>query len=193
MKAAIARCLLAAILLSVAAGAIRAGQAKPGAPKAARFGRFTVESKHLEGTVGGSWEFSKGVTVNGPDLLVTCDTLKVWPGSKGGQDFDRAEAAGSVTVHARYIAKDGSEWKVLGTADTGAYDGKNGQGALRGAVKVNGTNQTTKAAFSVVADTMTYQVKSQQFQFERGGQPVFVQFQPPEQQPAAPKKQEGQK
>lgn len=190
MKAAIARCLLAAILLPVAVGAIWAGQSKSGA---ARFGRFTIESKGgLQGTIGGPWQFSKGVTANGPDITLTCDTLKIWPG-KGGRDFDRAEAVGNVTVHGRYIATDGSEWKVIGAADAGTYDGKAGQGALRGAVKVNGTNQTTKAVFSVVADKMTYQVKSQQFQFERGGQPVLVQFEQPEQQPAAPKKQEGQK
>jgi lipopolysaccharide export system protein LptA len=191
MKAALARCLAAAISLSVLVGVGWAGQAKPGA---ARLGRFTVESKGgLQGTIGGPWQFSGGVTATGPDIVLTCDTLKVWPGSKGGRDFDRAEANGHVIAHGRYVARDGSEWKVVGTADTGAYDGKTAQGALRGSVRINGTNQVTKAVFSVVADKMTYQVKTQQFQFDRGGQPVVVQFEQPEQPPATPKKQEGQK
>jgi lipopolysaccharide export system protein LptA len=191
MKAALARCLAAAILLSVAVGAIWAGQQKPGA---ARIGKFTLESNGgVQGPLAGPWEFSKGVTLTGPDIVVTCDTLKVWPSSQGGRDFDRIEATGKVSLRGRYTTKDGAEWKVTGSADSGAYDGKTGQGALRGAVKVSGTNQKTKAVVSVIADRMTYQMKSQQFQFERGGQPVFVQFEPPEQQPAAPAKQEGQK
>ena len=191
MRAAIARCLAAAILLSVAVGAIWAGQSKPGS---ARLGTFTLESNGgVQGPLGGPWVFSKGVTVTGPDILVTCDTLKLWPGSQAGRGFDRIEATGKVTMRGRYLTRDGSEWKVTGSADSGAYDGKTGQGALRGAVKVSGTNQSTKAVVSVVADTMTYQAKSQQFQFERGGQPVSVQFEPPEPQPAAPAKQEGQK
>jgi len=193
MKTAIARCLLAALLLVAATAATPAGQSKSGAPNAARFGRYTIESKGgLEGTIGGPWKFSKGVTVTSPDMVVTCDTLKVWPAAKGGRDFDRAEATGNINIRGRYLARDGAEWKVVGAAASGTYDAKTGQGVLRGEVKFHGTNQVTKAVLTVVADKMVYEVKTQQFRFERGGQPVVVQWEEPE-QPAAAKAQEGGK
>ena len=193
MKRAIPSCLLALILSVAAAVTLPAGQPKPGARNAARFGKYIIESRGgLEGTIGGPWEFSKGVTVTGPDLVLTCDTLKVWPGAKGGRDFERAEATGNITVRGRYLARDGAEWQVVGSAASGTFDGKTGQGVMRGGVKFNGTNQATKAVLSVVADKMVYQVKTQQFRFERGGEPVVVQWEEP-QQPAAAAKQEGGK
>lgn len=194
MRAAIRRGLLSAGLLAAFAFAVAAaaGPSQPAGAKGTRFGKYTVESKRLEGTIGGPWEFSSGVTVTGPDLTITCDALKMWPASKGGRDFDRAEATGNIEIHGRYLASDKTEWKIAGSATSGTYDVKAGQGVLRGGVKFNGVNQATKAVLTVVADKMIYEVKTQQFRFERGGEPVRVEWEEPE-APAAPGKQEEQK
>jgi lipopolysaccharide export system protein LptA len=192
MKTAIRRGLLVAGLVVVLAAVAAAGKPQPASPSATRFGKYTVESKRLEGTIGGPWEFSNGVTVTGPEMTITCDTLKMWPTSKGGRDFDRAEATGNLVLRGRYLASDKTEWKVVGSAASGTYDAKAGQGVMRGGVKFNGANQTTKAVLTVVADKMIYEVKTQQFRFERGGEPVRVEWEEPE-KPAASSKQEEQK
>jgi lipopolysaccharide export system protein LptA len=189
----IRRVVLAAALISMLATALMGAQTKPARQSATRFGKYVVESKRLEGKMGGPWEFSNGVTMTAPDMTITCDNLKMWPSTKRGRDFDRAEATGNVVVRGRYAASDGTEWKVIGSAASGTYDVTAGQGVLRGGVKFDGTNQTTKALLSVAADKMIYEVKTQQFRFERGGEPVRVQWEEPEQPIPPAKTQEGKK
>ncbi len=183
MKTAVPRGLMVAGALLGAAAALLAAQVKPASPGAARFGRYTIEAKHLEGTMTGPWEFSNDVTVTGPEVTVTCDRLQIWPPSKAGVDFERAEASGHVVVRARYLASDRTEWTVVGTAAFGSYDRKAGQGVLRGSVRFDGTNLTTGAVLSVAADKLIYEIKTRQFRFEKGEEPVRVQWEEP--QPAA--------
>lgn len=97
-----------------------------------------------------------------------------------------------MVVRARYLASDRTEWTVVGTAAFGSYDRKAGQGVLRGSVRFDGTNLTTGAVLSVAADKLIYEIKTRQFRFEKGEEPVRVQWEEP--QPAAgAAKQEGGK
>jgi len=186
MRATVRRSLIAAVIVGCLAAAAGAGQQKPAGPNATRFGNYTIESQHFQGTIGGAWEFSKGVKVTGPSLTMTCDNLKVWPG-KTSSDLEqgRAEATGSVVVRGRYVATDQTEWQVVGSAATGTYDGTKGEGVLQGGVEFHGTNLTTGAVLSVDADKLIYDVKSQQFRFERSNGLVRVKWEEPE-QPAKP-------
>lgn len=188
---------LATALVGLVAAAA-AAQTKPAVPaakttrSAARFGRYTIEAMRLEGSMGGPWDFTKEVVVTGPDGTLTCDRLRIWPSNKAGVDFERAEAEGHVVIKGTYRATDNSEWKVVGAAAAGSYDRKAGQGVLRGNVKFSGVNLATGAQLAVEADKLIYEIKSRQFRFEKGAQPVRVQWQEPE-TPAAPAKAEGGK
>ena len=175
--------LLAAVALASLAEAGTAGQVT-GAGQTAKFGQYVIQSQRLEGTIGGVWEFSKAVTATGPDVTITCDSLKVWP-TKSGQNVQRTEATGNVVVRGRYLASDKSEWKVIATASAGSYDAKAGQGELRGNVKFDGTNLTTGALVSVSAEKLVYDVKSRQFHFESVAEPVRVQWEEPTPPPKA--------
>lgn len=184
------RALAITIAISSLAALAAAGQQKPAPPASSRFGNYVIRSDYLEGNIGGAWEFSKGVTLTGPDITVTCDRLQVWP-TKTGTDIERAEASGNVIVRGRYLGADKTEWKVTGTSASASYDAKAGQGVLRGGVKFDGANLSTGATVSVVADKLSYDFKTQRFRFDRGATPVRVQWQEPEQPaPAAAPAQE---
>jgi len=172
---------LAALLLApVAWGAA----AKPPKPKAAPAGKIVIKSNGpSEGPLRGPWQWTKGVTVTSEGLTLTCDTLTAWPG-KNGRDFDRIEAVGSVHVTGLYTASDQSKWDVDARAKHATLDNTTGLGTLTGDVNVHGVNTVDKSAFSALADTFTYNRKTQFFRFEHVGEQVQVEFQPA---PPAPK------
>jgi len=178
MRQKAALCALAVVVCSVTAGSARAAQATPA--RGSTFGRFTVEAKSWGGDIQGPWEFSKDVKVTSSDLTMTCDRLKAWP-TKDGRDWERVEATGNIAISGRYVAADKTGWQVTGKADSASYDAKAGQGVLKGSVQFKAVNSVTGATISAVADKLTYDVKTRQFQFERGERPVRVEWEQPEQ------------
>lgn len=165
-----------AIAVVTAAALALAGQ--PAATSSATFGKYVIEANYSEGKMGGPWEFSQGVTVTGPDLKLTCDKLVVWP-TKTGRELARAEATGKVAVTGRYTAADKTQWRVQGTAQAASYDAAAALGVLRGSVQFESVNTATGVTLTVAAEQLSYDLKTQQFRFQRGAQPVRVEWREP--------------
>ncbi len=176
-------CALIAVCLTAAAAA---GAAQP-ALYQTTFGRFTIEARHFEGSFQnqGPWEWSGQVKVTSADLTMTCDRFKAWF-TKDRRNWERVEAAGHISITGRYTAADNTIWQVTGKAEAGTFDAKTGLGVLKGAVDFRARNTTTGAAISAQADQLTYDTKTRRFKFERGEQPVRVEWRQP--QPAPEKK-----
>ena len=137
----------------------------------------------IEGTIGGTWQWTGGVTVTSQGMTMTCTTLKVWP-AKNGRDFDRIEATGNVKLHGTYTASDKTQWKVNGASQSASFDNKTKVGVLRGNVDLHAVS-ADGGDLTVQAETFTYDQKSGKFRFERSQEPVRVQFEQPP-QAAAP-------
>jgi len=158
--------------------------AGPQQPNRVAFRSFIVQGRSLQGPIQGPWEWAGSVTVTGYGMTMACDRLKLWP-TGDARDFDRAEAAGNIVIRGRYAAADKTEWKVLGKAAAATYQRKAGKGMLRGSVSFEATNAATGAILCVVADKLSYDFRARRFRFERGDQPVRVQWQEPELRPGS--------
>jgi len=155
-----------------------------GAPQrqTAAFRTFSVEGQSLQGDLGGPWEWTGNVVVTGAGLTMTCDTLRLWL-TPDGHDAERIEASGNIRVQGRYVAADKTEWDIKGKAAAATYERKSAQGILRGEVSFEAKSLTTGAVVTAAADKLTYDIKTQRFRFERGEQPVRMEWKEP--QPAA--------
>ena len=172
------RLLVAMLTLATLAATALAGQTSGMA-----FRTFTVEGRTVQGQLRGPWEWTGGVTVKGAGLTVTADSLKLWP-TPDGRDADRIEAAGNIKVEGRYVAADKTVWEIAGKAAAASYDRAAAEGVMRGSVTFRATNTETGAIVSAAADKMVFNFKTRQFRFERGEQPVHMEWQEPA--PAAP-------
>jgi len=153
------------------------------------FRTFTVEGRTVQGPLSGPWEWTGGVTVKGSGLTLTADSLKLWP-TPDGRDADRIEATGNVKVEGRYTAADKTAWDVTGKAAAASYQRTAAEGVMRGSVTFRAANTANAAVLSAAADKMIYNFKTRQFRFERGDQPVHMEWQepaPPAPQPAPAK------
>jgi lipopolysaccharide export system protein LptA len=139
---------------------------------------YTITADQFEGVLGGPGEWSGNVTIAGADAKATCDSLKVWPAADG-KEILRARAKGNIAIRGRYLAADKTEWRIVGKADSAAYERESGQGTLEGSVTFEATNASTGAAVTVAADRLTYDVKTRRFRFEGVQQPVRGQWREP--------------
>lgn len=157
-----------------------------GAPprQTAAFRSFSVEGQSVQGDLGGPWEWTGNVVVTGSGLTMTCDSLKLWL-TPDGRDAERIEASGNIRVQGRYVAADKTEWDIKGKATTASYERKNAQGILRGAVSFEAKNQVTGAILNAAAEKLIYDMKTKRFRFERGDQPVRMEWQEPQPAPAS--------
>jgi lipopolysaccharide export system protein LptA len=165
-------------LLSVVVMMIAAVCAVGGQTSGMAFRTFTVEGRSVQGQLRGPWEWTGGVTVKGSALTLTADSLKVWP-TPDGRDADKVEATGNITVEGQYVAPDKTTWEIAGKAASASYERAAAEGVMRGSVSFRAVNPATGAIVSAVADTMTYNFKTQQFRFERGEKPVRMEWQEP--------------
>jgi len=182
------------IALAAAALAPALAGSEAGRPRMT-LGKYVLESEHLEGTLQGPLELSPKVTVTGAGVTITCDRLKVWPAPEGRQ-IERAEAEGHIVIQGRYTASDRTEWQIIGKADSATYEREAGRGVLVGSVNFQATNATAGTTLTVEAHKLIYDFQSRHFQFERGADPVRVQWQEPESgatAPARPPQQQGGK
>jgi len=146
------------------------------------FRSFTIEGQSLQGALQGPWEWTGSVTARTSSLTMTCDRLRMWL-TPDGRDADRVEATGNIRIAGRYITTDRTEWDVDGRADSATYEGKPGRGVLQGSVSFHATNLSTGAVVSAASQKLTYDIKTKRFRFDRGEQPVRMEWQEPE--PAA--------
>ena len=177
-----ARTLFMALAVVGLAAATAGSQERPARMT---LGQYVLESERLEGTLQGPFELSPKVTVTGAGATITCDRLKVWPTAEG-REIERAEAEGNIVVRGQYTASDRTEWRIVGKADSASYERKAGRGVLIGSVDFQAANAATGTTVSVQAHKLTYDFQTRRFQFERGAQPVRVQWQEPESQPKPP-------
>ncbi len=155
------------------------------------FRTFTIDGRTVQGHLSGPWEWSGGVTVKGSGFTLTADSLKLWP-TPDGRDADRIEATGNIKIEGRYAAADKTTWDILGKAATASYQRASAEGVLRGSVTFHATNTSTGATLSTAADKMVYNITTRQFRFERGDQPVHMEWQEPAPTPApAPQQPQG--
>jgi lipopolysaccharide export system protein LptA len=166
--------LLLGVTLSV--GAIAAALA--GQTSGMAFRTFTVEGRTVQGQLRGPWEWTGGVTVKGANLMLTADSLKLWP-TPDGREAERVEATGNITVEGRYVAADRTPWEVSGKASSASYQRASAEGTMRGSVTFRAANAATGAVLSASADKLIYNFKTQQFRFERGDKPVRMEWQEP--------------
>jgi len=166
--------LLLGVTLSV--GAIAAALA--GQTSGMAFRTFTVEGRTVQGQLRGPWEWTGGVTVKGANLMLTADSLKLWP-TPDGREAERVEATGNITVEGRYVAADRTPWEVSGKASSASYQRASAEGTMRGLVTFRAANAATGAVLSASADKLIYNFKTQQFRFERGDKPVRMEWQEP--------------
>jgi lipopolysaccharide export system protein LptA len=150
------------------------------------FGDLTIEGQSCQGSFRerGPWEWEGPVTVRASGLTMTCDRFKVWP-TPDYRDFERVEAAGDVHIEGRYLTAEETEWEIDGRADAGEYDAKTQQGILTGAVTFRARNTATGAILSAAAERLIYDAKTRGLRFERGDEPVQMEWQAPE-PPAEP-------
>jgi lipopolysaccharide export system protein LptA len=183
MRRRLVQVLAIAVLAGTALTHVLAGQS---APAGAPFPGGTIEGE-FSGPIQGPWEWSKGAKITTADLTMTCDRLKVWL-TKDGRGWDRVEATGHIVANGRYTAANKDQWKVFGRAESGTYGSQTGQGVLKGSVDFRASNLTTGAIISVSADKLTYDVKTRQFRFDKGGSQVKMEWQQPvqEEKAAAP-------
>lgn len=147
------------------------------------FRSFSVEGQSLQGDLGGPWEWTGKVVVTGSGITLTCDSLKLWL-TPDGRDAERIEASGNIRVQGRYVAADKTEWEVNGKAAAASYERKTGQGSLRGEVNFEAKNLATGAMINAAAEKLIYDLKTKRFRFERGEQPVRMEWQEPQPAPA---------
>jgi lipopolysaccharide export system protein LptA len=153
-------------------------------PQLTTFRSFSVQGQSVQGDLRGPWEWTGGVVVTGAGLTMSCDSLKVWL-TPDGRDAERIEASGNVRVQGRYLAADKTQWDIDGRAAAASYERKASQGILRGAVSFRATNKSTGAVLMAEAEKLVYDTTTQRFRFERGDQPVRMEWQEPEPAPAA--------
>ena len=167
------------LLIALAAGgmAVGAGQRQP---VDLTTDKYAMTGDRFEGMLGGPGpvEWSGNVTVTGAGAKVTCDRLKVWVAADG-RHIERAEASGHIVVQGRYVADDGTEWRIVGKADSAVYERKAAQATLTGSVRFEATNLSTAAVVSVEADRMVYAVNTRRFRFEGTGRQVRGEWDAP--------------
>ena len=158
--------MLAAGSLALAAGGMAAAAAQR-QPVDLTVDTYAITGDRFEGILGGPGpgEWSGNVTVSGAGARVTCDRLKVWVAADG-RHIERAEAGGHIVVQGRHVANDGTEWRLVGKAESAVYEGKSGQATLTGSVRFDATNLSTEAAVSVEADRLIYGTSTSRFRFE---------------------------
>jgi lipopolysaccharide export system protein LptA len=176
------------LLIALAAGSLAAAAAQR-KPVDLTIDTYAITGDRFEGILGGPGpgEWSGNVTVSGAGAKVTCDRLKVWVAADG-RYIERAEASGHIVVQGRYVADDGTEWRIVGKAESAVYERKAAQATLTGTVRFEATNLSTAAAVSVEADRMVYDVNTRHFRFEGTGRPVRGEWDKPAspaEQPAA--------
>jgi lipopolysaccharide export system protein LptA len=178
---------LAAGSLTLAAGSLAAAAAQR-KPVDLTIDTYAITSDQFGGILGGPGlgEWSGNVTVSGGGAKVTCDRLKVWPAADG-RHIERAEASGHIVIQGRHVANDGTEWRLVGKAESAVYEGKSGQATLTGSVRFDATNLSTEAAVSVEADRLIYDATARRFRFEGEQRLVRSQWQgaPREAEPQA--------
>jgi len=170
---------LAAGSLTLAAGSLAAAAAQR-KPADITMDAYAVTADRLEGVPGGPTpvEWSGNVTVSATGSKVTCDRLKVWLAA-GGRFIERAEAGGHIVIQGRHVANDGTEWRVVGKAESAAYERKSGQTTLTGSVRFEATNLSTAATVSVEADRLIYDTTPRRFRFEGEQRQVRSKWKPP--------------
>lgn len=172
------RALTAFIVVVIAVASAAAAQAGGGAAIAMELRTLTIEGGPFEGPLEGPYEWSGGVTVEAGGLTMTCDRLKLWPTSDF-RDAERVEATGHIHVEGTYRTADEAEWTVEGTAKSATYDREAGTGELKGAVEFKAGNAATGAAVSASAARLVFDRSTRRFRFERGEEPVRMQWQEP--------------
>ena len=145
------------------------------------FGGLTIQGQSWQGNFQqqGPWEWKGPVTVETSGLTMTCDTsFKLWP-TADLSDFERVEAAGNVKVQGRYVTPDKAVWEIRGRAASATYERKSQLGTLAGGVHFEASNPVTGAVLTAVGEKLVYDAKSQRFNFERGQEPVRMEWQQP--------------
>jgi lipopolysaccharide export system protein LptA len=170
---------LAVASLILAAGSLAAAAAQR-KPADITMDAYAVTADRLEGVPGGPTpvEWSGNVTVSATGSKVTCDRLKVWLAA-GGRFIERAEASGHIVIQGRHVANDGTEWRVVGKAESAVYERKSGQTTLTGSVRFDATNLSTEATVSVEADRLIYDTTTRRFRFEGEQRQVRSKWQQP--------------
>lgn len=171
-------CVLLIIMLAAGSAAAAAAPKKSAG---IMMDKYAVTADRFEGILGGPGpgEWSGNVTITGDGAKVTCDRVKVWLAADG-RHIERAEASGHIVLQGRYVAADETEWKVVGTAETAAYEREAAEGTLEGSVEFTATNQTTGAVVSVTAEKLIYDIETRHFRFERGERQVQGKWDEPE-------------
>jgi lipopolysaccharide export system protein LptA len=170
--------LTAGSLLLGARGAAVAAAAKK--PAGILLEKYAITSDRLEGVLGGPGpgEWSGNVTVSGEGGKATCDRLRVWLAADG-RYIERAEAGGHLVVQGRYVADDGTEWQIVGKAESAVYERKSGQATLTGSVHFEATNLGTGVVLSIDADKLVYDTSTRRFRFEGVQRQVRGRWQEP--------------
>ncbi len=145
------------------------------------FGGLTIEGQSWQGNFQEQepWEWKGPVTVKASGLTMTCDaSFKLWP-TADFSDFERVEAAGNVRVEGRYVTSDKTAWEIRGRADSATYHRESQRGTLAGEVHFEARNSVSGAVLTAVGEKLTYDAESQRFSFERGEEPVRMEWQQP--------------
>jgi lipopolysaccharide export system protein LptA len=173
MTKPLALSLLAMVLICAALPALA------GAPvQQMSFRSFTIQGQSLQGALQGPWEWTGSVTATGSGLTLTCDSLKLWL-TPDGRDAERVEASGNIHITGRYLAADKTAWDINGQAKSATFERKTGQGILQGSVDFEAKNPVTGATVSAAAEKLIYDMQTKHFRFERGAQPVRMEWQEP--------------
>jgi lipopolysaccharide export system protein LptA len=187
MKAAVT-CSLA--LLFAALGAFAAAEEPAQDTQSMKFRGFEVLGKGLRVSVFEGileWPADVTVTIEGADMVLTCDRLKMWVAEAGG-GAKRVEATGNIHIQGKHVAADKAVWLFEGSAASATYDKADDTVTLEGSVKFKAVNESTGAWAKADADKAVYDMAKRDIDMERSDGRVHVEYYEPdsETEPAAP-------